>query len=183
MSIINEKFDSIKEYLLSIKNNVEKERFEFEIGLPEKWYIKSNNSIEYKTVKEIEDFGSILKVYAKSDSVTTDDVFNFIIKTIETNNKIADMEKSFKEEVETKKQKIKKEVETFYAKIEELREKSFENLDDEETIIKNLSEISKLTQKAKKMELELASTNLEEKDNVESDKTNEDGINKENKDI
>ena len=46
MSIINEKFDSIKEYLLSIKNNVEEERFEFEIGLPEKWYIKSNNLIE-----------------------------------------------------------------------------------------------------------------------------------------
>lgn len=183
MSIINEKFDSIKEYLLSIKNNVEEERFEFEIGLPEKWYIKSNNLIECEIVKKIEDFGSILKIYSKSESATTEDVFNFIIKTIETNNKIADMEKSFKEEVETKKQKIKNEVEAFYAKIEELREKSFENLDDEETIIKNLSEISKLTQEAKKRELELASTNSEEKDNVESDKNKEDDINKETESI
>lgn len=183
MSIINEKFDSIKEYLLLIKNNVEEERFEFEIGLPEKWYIKSNDFIECETVKKIEDFGSIMKIYSKTESTTTEDVFNFIIKTIETNNKISDMEKSFKEEVETKKQKIKNEVETFYAKIEELREKSFENLDDEETIIKNLSEISKLTQEAKKRELELASTNLEEKNIVELDKINEDGIDKKTKNI
>lgn len=183
MSVINDKFDSIKEYILSITNNVEQERFEFEIGLPEKWYIKSNNSIECETVKEIKDFGSILKIYAKSDTVTTDDVFNFIIKTIETNNKIADMEKSFKEEVETKKEKIKKEVETFYSKIEELREKSFENLDDDETIKKNLSEISKLTDEAKKMELELASANLEEKDIVETDKNKEDDIDKETESV
>lgn len=183
-NIINEKFDSIRDYLLKITNNVDEMRLEFEIGLPNKWYYKSNDFIECEVLVEIKEQGTILKIYPKKEDVTTDDVINFIIKTIETNNKITEMEKSFEDKMKSEKEKIQTEVESFYSKIRELREKSFENLDDEKTIMNNLNEISKLTEKAKKKEKQLESVSVVKEDIVEQLENNkEDGINKKTKDI
>ena len=153
INVINDKFSRINEYLIKIENNSETEKLEFEIGLPIKWYIKGTNNIVCDIVAEIEDQGKIIKVYANDGNI--DEIFNFILKTIKTNIDIAEMERNFQDKVNLDKERIKKEVQDFYDKIEELREKSFENLDDEETLKNNLSMISDLTNKVRSHEEKL----------------------------
>lgn len=143
-NVLNEKFEKIKKFLIKIENNVDKNYFEFEIGLPEKWYYKSNDFICCENLKKIDNYGTIVKIYPKKQDIRVDDIFNFIIKTIEINNRIAEMEKAFQEKMESEKEKIKNEVEKFYSKIEDLRVKSFENLDDDENIEDNLQKIQNI---------------------------------------
>lgn len=160
VNIVNDKFSKISEYLIKIENNSEKNKLEFEIGLPIKWYIKGTNNIICECVAEIDDEGKIFKVYAEDDNV--DEIFNFVIKTISTNIEIAEMERNFQDKVNLDKERIKKEVQEFYDKIEELREKSFENLDDEEALKDNMKLIFNLTEQLKSHEDKL--NNIESND-------------------
>ncbi len=158
LKTINEYFSRVNNNLIAIKNNSETGMYEFEIGLPPKWYMKSNDDIECEVITEIENAGTLYSIKPINEELEVSDVMDFIIKTIETNERIISMEESYEEKVKSYNkrlksinEKLKKEAEEFYGKIEELKEQIFNNLDDDE-VEDILEEINELSKEAKKRE-------------------------------
>lgn len=158
-------FERVNNYLISIVNNTISGFYEFEVGIPNEWYMKSNSKVECELIVNVEDEGKIYKIAPKNSDVKISEIFEFIDKTIKTNIKIADMEKTFNDKVTSDKERIKNEVNEFYGKISKLREESFDKMDDDEAVDTIMSEIEKLTNEVKKREIalcELDVSNIDE---------------------
>jgi hypothetical protein len=147
-SNINDKFKKIETYLIKITNDFDKGVFVFQVGFPEKWFYKSNEHVECQKIANIEQEGEsagfIIEIFPKKEDIYIEEVVNFIVKTVETNNRIAEMEELFMEKMKTEKQKMLKEVEEFSSQIENFRMSSFDDLNNDENIEFNLNKIKKV---------------------------------------
>lgn len=179
---INKKFKKIESYLIKIDNDLDKGVFTFQVGFPRKWFFKSNDIIECEKVADVDEGnGIILNIRPKNSEIYVDETLNFIMKTIDTNNRIAEMEEMFVKKIEEEKKKMRDEVKDFYSQIENFKEDSFEDLDDENNINSNLEKIKAVSEEFEKISEEQSQKDDEENGEVKENdlkKINPDDINK-----
>jgi len=103
--------------------------WELEIGIPKGWVFDENDEINCEVLTTNE-FGKIIRVSPKNQSVVIDDLITFVEIIIETNKKIAEKEKQFTEKMEEMKGVLEEEAKKFYKELDELKENSFKHLND-----------------------------------------------------
>jgi len=145
MKKLEQALHKIDGYLLSIERNVMEGYYELKVGIPTKWAYKSNDKIECETIHETEK-GDIVKIYPKEDNVVIDDLIEFVNIIIDTNKKIADMQKQLDEQLEEQQKKMEEYAQTFLEKIDQLKESSFKEME------KKQQAVAKKTKKTTKKE-------------------------------
>jgi hypothetical protein len=160
---IEEKLKPLSGYLISIKRNTVNGWYELQVGVPADWIYKSNDIIKCEAMR-ITDAGHVLTISPKKDDVIVDDLIDFVVLIINTNQKIREKEKEFTNKMYSVKKSLEDEAKEFYKQLEDLKEKSFSKFNSTNTNVSKKSEKSNTT----------SSNNDDEKnkkdDNVENDK-------------
>jgi len=121
---VEEKLKPLSGYLISIKRNTVNGWYELQIGVPADWIYKGNDIIKCEPIQTV-DAGHILLISPKKDDVIVDDLIDFVVLIIETNQKIREKEKEFTNKMDTVKKSLEDEAKQFYKQLEDLKEKSF----------------------------------------------------------
>lgn len=127
-------------YLLSIERNVVEGWYELTVGIPANWAYKSNDTIECETINETEK-GDLVKIIPKDKDVVIDDLIEFVNIIIDTNKKIADLQKKLEDELKQRKMDMEEFTAKFLEDIENIKESSFEEM------TKKHKEVGKLKEK------------------------------------
>ena len=125
MKSIEKELEPLSGYLLSIKRNTKMGWYELEVGVPADWIYKSNKYINCEVVKK-SDVGHILKIAPKEDGTSVDDLVAFVKLIIETNSKIREKEKEFKDQMNRVKEDLESQAKDFYKQLNKLKEDSFD---------------------------------------------------------
>jgi len=129
MNTIEEALDSITGYMLKLSRNTTKGWYELEIGIPAGWVFTENKEVGCEILSENE-IGKVIRIYPKDDNVIADDLVDFVEMVILTNEKIAEREREFKDEMDKMKGVMEEQVKKFYKELDELRVNSFAELAD-----------------------------------------------------
>lgn len=139
MKTVESILDPISSYLISMTRNTIEGWYELEIGIPKLWAYDQNNEIGIEMISKTDE-GNVLKIFPKNRDVVIDDLFAFVKVIIETNEKIAEKEIEFSEEMQEMKNLLEQKAQKFYKEIDELKDNSFKNANDNFT--KNLHSVS-----------------------------------------
>lgn len=118
----------ISDYLLSITRNTDGGWYEITIGLPITWAFKDNDDISCEVLNETPT-GRLILIKPKFIDVDVDDLINFILLIISTNQKISEKEEEFKRKIENIKTTLEEELKNHTTELEKLKENSFKQLD------------------------------------------------------
>lgn len=121
---IHSKLEKLDGYLISINRNIDTEAYELEVGFRKDWVYKSTSKINCDVIVETEN-GSRVNISGKDDDVVIDDLIRYVIKVIDKNQDITNLQMKFKEEMEKRKEE--------FANILLECEKSFDDFDNDET--------------------------------------------------
>lgn len=132
--------EPINGYLITMSRNTVKGWYELEVGIPKNWVFNENNEIGIEVVSG-NDEGKLLKIFPKNSDVAIDDLFLFVKIVIATNQKIAEKETEFKEQLEEMKKGMEKKASDFFKQLDELKENSFKKLND--NFVNGLTKIKK----------------------------------------
>lgn len=113
-------------YFVSLERNTMEGWFELKIGLPSNWEYRSNNNIECELLNESKS-GKLLKIKPKKNRVSIDELLNFAVLIIQTNEEIAKKEEEFEKKMKKYKQNLEKEINQFYDDLDKKRKESFES--------------------------------------------------------
>jgi len=117
---LNDIIKPIEGCLLSINRNTINGWYEIEIGIPENWIFDSNEHINC-TVLNKSSVGVLLKIYPNNDTVTIDNLIDFVKIIIEINKKIEERENEFNESVNKLKLSLEKEREKYLNDTEKIK--------------------------------------------------------------
>jgi hypothetical protein len=129
MKVIESILKPIEGYVKSINRNPQEGWYEMEIAIPKNWVFNGNNEINVDVISENE-IGKLLNVIPKSQSVVIDDLVLFVQVVIRTNEKIAEKELEFKQQMEEMKKGLEKKASQFFKELDDLKENSFQKLND-----------------------------------------------------
>src|SRR5690242_11138887 len=101
-NILENALSKLDGYLLSIQRNIETGKYELEVGIRNTWVYKATNYVDCSVIHESES-GNIVKIFAKTEDVTLDELVDFVGKIIDTNKKIAEMEEEFQKTLDQQK--------------------------------------------------------------------------------
>jgi hypothetical protein len=124
MNTVEEKLKQIEAVFVSLSRNTVEGWFEFEIGIQANWVYQENNYIGCEVLEENSE-GKLIKIYPKTDNITSDDLINFICIIISTNKRIAEKQEEFEKQMEQVKKELEKSTSKFYEELENLRNSSF----------------------------------------------------------
>ena len=144
----------IEGYLITIKRNTVEGRYELEVGIPKNWAYKSTDKVECEVVQSTKQ-GDLVKVFALEDDVVVDDLIEFVNIIIDTNKKIAQMQKELDDQLEKQAKQMEEYAKGFLEKIEEMKESSFVEMEEkqEELIGEKKPKSLRKTTKEKEEEL------------------------------
>jgi hypothetical protein len=130
-------FNDIAGYLISIKRDTLKGYYILEVGIPANWTFKSNNLIKCELLTELED-GKIINIIPNDDSdCVIDDQFQHLYKIIDSNNKIAELEKEMLDTVNKRKKELEEELEKSFKGIEDFKDKAFNDVINTDISVNN----------------------------------------------
>jgi hypothetical protein len=135
MKTIEAILEPITGYLLSITRNTLKGWYEMEIGIPKGWVFTDNDEIICEVLNENEN-GKLIKIAPNNDSVSIDDLVDFVIIILDTNEKIAQKEKQFTDKMMEMRDRLEEEAKKFYEELDELKDNSFKK--NSENFVKTL---------------------------------------------
>lgn len=113
-------------YFVSLERNTVEGWFELKIGLPSNWEYRSNDVIDCELLNESEN-GKLLKIKPKKNKVSSDDLIDFAVLIVQTNEEIAKKEEEFEKKMQKYKKNLEKEINEFYDNLDKKRKESFEN--------------------------------------------------------
>jgi len=116
-------------YMKSLYRNPQEGWYEMEIAIPKNWVFDENDEIAIEILSENE-VGKLLKISPKNLNVVADDLVLFVEIIINTNQKIADKELEFKQQMEDMKNGLEVKAREFFKELDELKENSFRKLND-----------------------------------------------------
>lgn len=154
--------EPIAGYMNSLYRNPQEGWYEIEIGIPKKWVYGENNEIGIELLSENE-IGKLLRVYPKNQNIVADDLVLFAEIIINTNQKIAEKESLFKEEMESMKNGLENKAREFFKELDELKENSFKKVND--NFVNTLGEVKR--ERKKRTAKTNISTDNTTTDNVE----------------
>lgn len=114
-------------YINSFTRNTVEGWWELEIGLPKNWVFDGNSKINCEVIVK-NDLGKLIKVFPKKRGIIIDNLIEFVEIIIQTNQKIADKEKQFTDEMEEMKGLLEEKAKKFYDELDELKELSFKKV-------------------------------------------------------
>lgn len=131
-------------YLISMERNIDTGMYEFKVGFRKNWVFKATDNVECTIETETEN-GTIAIISGKYEDVIVDDLIDFVVKVINTNQKITERQEKFEKLLEERKKELEEEILKFDQEIEEFKEKSFEELSesDEKEVKKPTKKILK----------------------------------------
>ena len=121
--------EPITGYLKSLYRNTEMGRYELEVGIHKNWVFDENNEIGCEVITELEG-GNLIKIFPKNKNIVVDDLVLFAEIIINTNQKIAEKEKHFADQMDAMKKNLEKQASEFYKELDELKENSFKKIND-----------------------------------------------------
>lgn len=130
MKPIENALEPITGYLFTITRNTEKGWYELTVGIPKGWVYNDNDEIFCEIINESEE-GRLIKIAPKNENITVDDLVDFVVVILSTNEKIAQKEKEFTNEVEEMKKQLEEKARNFYKELDELKDNSFKKNSDE----------------------------------------------------
>jgi len=133
MNTITEILQPLSNNFISLKRNTDNLWYELEIGIPNSWVFDGNEFIECSELRKTEK-GLLIKIAPLFESVTVDDLFNFVYILIDTNKKIAEKENEFTVMMTEMKTMMEDKAKNFYLELDEMKANSFSKL-KKETII------------------------------------------------
>ena len=117
-------------YITAFTRNTVEGWWELEVGIPKSWVFNENNEIKCEVISE-SDFGKLIKVSPKNANVVVDDLVSFVEIIIKTNEKIAEKEQEFGNEMAEMKKMLEEKAKKFYQELYELKENSFKKNNDD----------------------------------------------------
>lgn len=117
-------------YITAFTRNTVEGWWELEVGIPKSWVFNENNEIKCEVISE-SDFGKLIKVSPKNANVVVDDLVSFVEIIIKTNEKIAEKEQEFGNEMAEMKKMLEEKAKKFYQELDELKENSFKKNNDD----------------------------------------------------
>lgn len=114
-------------YLISISRNTEYGWYELEIGLPNSWVFDENDKIGCDVITENE-AGKLIRIAPKKNGIVIDDLISFVGIIIKTNERIAEKEKEFTDQMQEMKGLLEDKAKKFYEELDELKESSFKKV-------------------------------------------------------
>lgn len=142
---IDEILTPLHGYLLSIERDVENSSYVINMGIPASWTYKATNVIECDVVAS-SDKGTLLKIFAKNETIVIDDLIEYCRIIIETNEKIQKMQEEFDKKMVEMKEKLIQEQRSFLDELDEMKDKSFHEIEEKVTALSD--ELEKLEEKA-----------------------------------
>ena len=125
MNTIEESLEPISGYLYSITRDTVNGWYMLEVGIPDKWVYRENKYIGCEIINENED-GKLIRISPKIDKITLDDLIRFVSIIIDTNNRIAEKEIEFQQQMEIAKKELEKNASKYYEEVDFIKENSFE---------------------------------------------------------
>lgn len=116
-------------YLISIERNIDTGMYELKVGFRKNWVFKGTDDVECTVETESEN-GTIAIISAKYEDVIIDDLIDFVVKVINTNQKITELNEKFEKQLEQRKKELEEEILKFDEEIEEFKKNSFERLEE-----------------------------------------------------
>jgi hypothetical protein len=116
-------------YMKSLYRNPQEGWYEMEIAIPKNWVFDENEEISIEVLSE-NDLGKLLKISPKNQNVVADDLVLFVEIIINTNQRIAEKELEFKQQMEDMKSGLETKAREFFKELDELKENSFRKLND-----------------------------------------------------
>jgi hypothetical protein len=135
MKTIEAILEPITGYLFTITRNTEKGWYELTVGLPKGWVFTDNNEIKCEVLNENEN-GKLIRIAPENDSIVVDDLVDFVMVIIETNERIAKKEEEFTNKMIEMRNKLEEEAKKFYEELDELKDNSFKK--NSENFVKTL---------------------------------------------
>jgi hypothetical protein len=135
MKTIEAILEPITGYLFSITRNTLKGWYEMEIGIPKGWVFTDNDEIKCHVIEENIN-GKLILIAPQNDTVVIDDLVDFVMIIIETNERIAKKEEEFTNKMVEMRNKLEEEAKKFYEELDELKDNSFKK--NSENFVKTL---------------------------------------------
>jgi hypothetical protein len=135
MKVIEEAFEPITGYLISIERDTVHGWYFLKVGIPKGWVFNENGEISCEIITETTN-GKLIQISPKNEGVVIDDLVDFVKVILETNEKIAQKEKEFTDKMMEMRNRLEEEAKSFYKELDELRDNSFKKNSD--TFVKNL---------------------------------------------
>lgn len=124
MKNVQENFNKIKEYLLSMESDPVNGWYSFQIGLPSKWVCSGNDLIECVKVAE-SDEGILYRLTPKDESMIIDELISFVEFVIEINNEIEEKERFYQEEKKRLAEMLNEKLGKTFTELTDLKKESF----------------------------------------------------------
>ncbi len=130
MKPIESALEPIVAYLISMTRDTKKGWYFLTVGIPKGWVFTENNEISCKIVEKLEE-GNIIEIAPNNVNIVVDDLVDFVEIIIETNEKIAQKEQEFTNEMQEMKRMLEEKAKRFYEELDELKDNSFKKNSDE----------------------------------------------------
>ena len=129
MGLIQDTLNPLEGHLISIERDTVNGWYEIKVGIYGNWVYSENKEIACEVILDKKD-GKVIKIKPKNNNITVDELLAFFEIIIETNKKIAEKEKEFKDRMEKIKQDLEGEAKKFYEELDSLKEDSFKNVNN-----------------------------------------------------
>jgi len=130
MKPIESALEPITGYLISISRDTQKGWYFLTVGIPKGWVVSENNEIVCKIFEETGE-GKLIEIAPRNENIAVDDLVDFVMVIIETNEKIAQKEQEFTNEMQEMKRMLEEKAKRFYEELDELKDNSFKKNSDE----------------------------------------------------
>jgi uncharacterized protein YcgL (UPF0745 family) len=128
---IHDKLEEIAGFFVSLQRDIETSGYYIEIGVMPTWEYGENEKIGCEVVSETS-VGKVLKIYAKKEGISVDDLISFGKIIININLEIEEKENEFKENINKMKSELEGQVKAFYENLDNEKKKTFKTFGKEE---------------------------------------------------
>lgn len=115
---VAEKLKPIDGYVLGVNRNTENGYYELNIGVPKDWEILTSKTILSEVILHHEENGDILRIYSKDEDVVIDDLLDFVIEIVKSNEEIEQIQRELDEELANKRKNLEAELKMIYETFE-----------------------------------------------------------------
>lgn len=130
MKPIESALEPITGYLISISRDTQKGWYFLTVGIPKGWVVSENNEITCKVFEETDE-GKLIEIAPRNENIAVDDLIDFVVVIMKTNEKIAQKEQEFTNEMQEMKRMLEEKAKRFYEELDELKDNSFKKNSDE----------------------------------------------------
>lgn len=133
---INELFNYIEDYFISLSKDLKNNKIVLSIGMPKSWVLKSTNLISCDVIGS-NDENQMVEIYGNDDGINIVNLLIFTYKLIDKNLTIEKAEKELYQKIEEQKAKLKSEIENNYQTLEKMKDEEFDLDDDLNLTVEN----------------------------------------------